>query len=136
MRTLAQKRAGFALDRVVKAVGKKSLQEKKDFKSVTSGAPSMILQNGLGQSLAFWLNKGTSDGKIKEDSKYIVLFDIVKDWLTFRDGDINNKFASAKGRRELIMELSTMTQMDYLEAQNETLALLEWVKRFAAADLE
>jgi CRISPR-associated protein Cmr5 len=32
-------------------------------------------------------------------------------------------------------ELTTMEQQQYLSAQNETLALLEWVKRFANADL-
>lgn len=131
MRTMAQKRAEYALDKVLKIKG-----EKKDFKSLSAGAPSMILQNGFGQSLAFWLAKGTNkDGKIKNDDKHIELFDMVKDWLSLKMKDIDNNFVKEKDRRKLMEELSRMDQQQYLSIQNETLALLEWVKRFAAADL-
>jgi len=46
MRTLGQKRAEFALNKVVDIP-----QDKKDkFKPFSAGAPSMILQNGFGQA--------------------------------------------------------------------------------------
>ena len=96
----------------------------------------MILQNGFGQSLAFWFAKGTKDGKIRKEDKNIVLFDIVKDWLSFKEDDVNNLFTKEKDRRKFIVELTGMDQQKYLSAQNEALALLDWVKRFAAADLE
>ncbi|MDO8723567.1 MAG: type III-B CRISPR module-associated protein Cmr5 [Syntrophales bacterium] len=129
MRTMAQKRAEYALERVL------LIKDKKDFQSFSAGAPSMILQNGFGQTLAFWLAKGTKDSKIKNNDKHVELFDMVKDWLSLKTKDINNSFANEKDRTKLMKELTTMEQRQYLSAQNEALALLEWVKRFANADL-
>jgi len=84
----------------------------------------MILQNGFGQTLAFWLAKGKDEHK--------ALFGIVTDWLKQTD---NNHFKSCNTPKDFIALLSGMEQMDYRKNQNEALALLEWVKRFASADL-
>jgi len=133
MRTMAQQRAEFALDRVLQSMGR--ITDKKNFASFIAGAPAMILQNGFGQTLAFWLAKGTKDGRINGNDKHILLFDIVKDWLSLKDKDIRNNFASSGERVGLMREISEMQQNKYLSAQSETLSLLEWVKRFANADL-
>lgn len=135
MRTLGQKRAEYALEKVLAIPEGK----KKDFKSFSAGAPSMILQNGFGQALAFWLSKGTDKNlKIKEEDKHIVLFDMIWKWLPHEKDDVKNRFVEkdkAKTRTDLIRQLSGMDQIKYLTAQKETLALLEWVKRYANADL-
>jgi CRISPR-associated protein Cmr5 len=127
---MAQKRAKYALDKVLEVTKNKDEKAKKEFKSFSAGAPSMILQNGFGQTLAFWLAKGTD-----KNDKHIELFDIVKEWLSYKEGDVNNTFVNPKDRKGLIYELSSMDQQAYLDAQREALALLEWVKRFASADL-
>jgi len=135
MRTLGQKRAEYALEKVL-AMPK---DKKKDFKPFSAGAPSMILQNGFGQTLAFWLSKGTDKNlNIKEDDKHIVLFDMIWKWLLYEKDDVKNRFVEkdkAKTRTDLIKHLSGMDQIKYLTAQKETLALLEWVKNYANADL-
>jgi CRISPR-associated protein, Cmr5 family len=135
MRTLGQKRAEFALEKVLAIPEGK----KKDFKTFSAGAPSMILQNGFGQALAFWLSKGTDkELNIKKDDKHIVLFDMIWKWLPYEKDDVENRFVEkdkAKTRTDLIRQLSGMNQSKYLTAQKETLALLEWVKRYANADL-
>ena len=57
-------------------------------------------------------------------------------WLSYDNGkDIKNTFATKKDRIKFIKELSEMDQQKYLTAQKETLALLEWVKRYANAGL-
>ncbi len=128
MRTLGQKRAEFALDKVLQVTKKMDEKARKDFKSFTAGAPSMILQNGFGQALAFWLSK--------KSEKYLDLFDIIMEWLSYDNGkDVKNKFTTEKERKGFIKELSEMTQKRYLTAQKEALALLEWVKRYANAGL-
>jgi CRISPR-associated protein Cmr5 len=128
MRTMGQKRAEFALYEVLKITEKLHEKAKKDFKSFSAGAPSMILQNGFGQALAFWLSKKTD--------KHLNLFDIVMNWLSYDNGkDVKNPFASKKERKEFIQELSKMEQSKYLAAQKESLALLEWVKRYTNAGL-
>ncbi len=133
MRTLAQQRAEFALNRVLQCMGR--VTDKEKFASFVAGAPAMILQNGFGQTLAFWLAKGTKDGRMNDNDKHIILFDVVKDWLSLKEKDVRNNFASSSQRVGLMHEISEMRQDQYLSAQSETLSLLEWVKRFANADL-
>ncbi len=133
MRTLAQQRAEFALNRVLQSMGR--VTDKEKFASFVAGAPAMILQNGFGQTLAFWLAKGTKDDRIIDNDKHVILFDVVKDWLSLKEKDIRNNFASSRERVGLMREISEMPQNQYLSAQSETLSLLEWVKRFANADL-
>lgn len=119
MRTLGQKRAEFALDRVIGLPH--SL--KKDFKSFSAGAPATILQNGFGQTLAFWLSKN--------DAKHAALFEMIREWL------VKNSFIQVPtgGNVDFIKALSHTNQREYLTAQKEALALLEWVKRYANAEL-
>jgi len=125
MRTLGQKRAEYALGKVLAIPeGKK----KEEFKSFSAGAPSIILQNGFGQALAFWLSKGKD--------KHIAVFDMIRNWLSYEKDDIENSFVKkTENPVDFIRELSGMDQIKYLSAQKETLALLEWVKRYANADL-
>ncbi len=117
MRTMAQKRAEYALKEV--------LDKKTDkFKSFSAGAPSMILQNGFGQTLAFWLAKGKQE--------QMALFEILTQWLKETD---KKSFGNCARPKDYILKLAGMEQNEYLRNQNEALALLEWVKRFANADL-
>lgn len=116
MRTLGQERSEYALDRVMENI------KTKELKAFSAGAPSMILKNGFGQALAFWKAKGKNEHQI--------MFSIVQQWLVkrgFAEGDTDVVF---------LKNLSTMAQHQYLEAQKEALALLEWVKRYANAFIE
>lgn len=124
MRTLGQKRAEFALKMVTDIV-----QEAKDrFKPFSAGAPSMILQNGFGQALAFWVAKGKPEHRS--------MFNIVKEWLSYDSNDVHNNFVpKTQSDVEFFQAISSMSQSEYLAAQKETLSLLEWVKRFANAGL-
>lgn len=121
MRTMAQKRAEFALRETRRA---KQSADPEKLKSFSAGAPSMILQNGFGQAIAFWLAKN------KEEHK--ALFHILTEWLKLTD---QHNFGNCRQPADYIQRLSTMDQQEYLKSQNEALALLEWIKRFANADL-
>jgi CRISPR-associated protein Cmr5 len=117
MRTLGQERSQFALERVIGCGSKIN----KDVKSFTAGAPTVILQNGFGQAMAFWLSK-------KSGYKYEFVLESIKGWL------INKKFIdSNKDYKDFILTLSKMNQKEYLSAQKEALLLLEWIKRYASA---
>lgn len=117
MRMLGQERAEFALKRVLSA---KSVEK---FDSLAAGAPSQILQNGFGQTLAFWISKN--------DDKHKKLFGIVKDWLTKKEF-----VTHCEEDKDFIIGISELKQDQYLLAQKETIALLEWVKRYAKAFCE
>lgn len=127
MRTLGQKRAAFALKKVL------AYKDIAKFKPFSAGAPSSILQNGFGQTIAFWFAKGMDKGIPKNKDKHVILFDILKDWLTFKNADIDNDYMLETDRIKFIQELNSKSQTDYLKIQNEALALLEWIKRYASA---
>ncbi len=124
MRTMGQKRAEFALNKVLQLQHSR-IEKLKNF---SAGAPSMILKNGFGQTLAFW--------KQKWQAEHQAMFTIIVEWLSYdNNNDIKNTFATETDPRQFLQELTTMPQEKYLTCQQETLKLLEWVKRFANADL-
>jgi len=116
-RTLGQHRAAYCLEML------KNLKPKRDeFKALSAGLPSMILQNGFGQTLAFLLSKGKD--------KHLAAFEIIALWL------VNRKFISPSNQQlDILNQISKMNQAQYLQAQRETLAMLEWLKRYANAAL-
>jgi CRISPR-associated protein Cmr5 len=123
MRTLGQKRAEFALEQVYEAVKNMDKKEKDEFKSFTAGVPSMILMNGFGQTLAFFISK-------KKETKYIIVFKMLQKWLSVKNKYINQ----ATDEKGFMAEIAKTDQCHYLDAQKEALKFLEWVKRFAAME--
>jgi len=117
MNTIAQKRSAFALTELKKV----SKGDQERFKKLAAGLPAMILQNGLGHSLAFLVAKGKGE--------HTAAFKMIAAWLKdqgiITDGSHNKAMA----------ELSTIPQADYLRGQEETLKVLEWVKRYANAGI-
>lgn len=124
MRMISQERAEYALTKVLGYIQGKSKEKQKEFKSLSSSTPSMILQNGFGQTLSFLLAKGKDH--------HTEIFNIIKEWL------IKKEFAAGQTEADFMLSLTgaPSTQRKYLDAQNETLALLEWVKRYASAFCE
>lgn len=116
-KTVAQERSAFALEMVLAIKDKQ-----KEFKSLAEGLPAMILQNGFGLTLSFLLAKG--------EDHHTKLFQIITEWLRRRD------LLRASESAAIMSELSAAEQQEYLQAQRESLALLEWVKRYAKAFFE
>ena len=114
--TLGQDRAAFALKHL------ETIDCDRDkFKKLCAGLPSMIMQNGFGQALAFLAAKGKKE--------HLAASTIMLQWLTEK-----RLLAQAPPRQQL-MQINTMDQGQYLLAQRETLAMLEWLKRYAHAAL-
>jgi CRISPR-associated protein Cmr5 len=126
-RTIAQIRSSFALEEI------RGINEKRDeFGKLAAGLPAMILQNGLGLTLAFLLAKGTNkNGQIQPTDKHIKAFDILMRWLKKQ----NIIDTTVDNRAGTVLALSKMTQQKYLQAQSEVMSVLEWVKRYANAGL-
>jgi len=123
--TLAQQRSAFALEKIKNLKG-----DRVSFSKLVPGLPAMILQNGFGQALSFLLAKGTDkNGNIDTKDKHIQAFDIMIKWLK------EQKIIHETDHTKAITELSNMSQDKYLRAQEEALAVLEWVKRYATAGL-
>jgi CRISPR-associated protein Cmr5 len=90
--------------------------------SVVRKLPSYILTNGLGQTLAFLKAKGES----KLGNEHEILYRHLADWVRSKvhaNGDF------------LDWLVSKATSQQYRLATMEALALLQWLKRFAEAEL-
>lgn len=119
IRTLAQKRSEYALEKVLELYQNQK-DVGKDFKNFVAGAPAMIQQNGFGQTLAFWLAKDEG----KKEKKQFILFNFIVQWLSLNNGkDIKNNFAQKTDPDQFMQELSKMDQHQYLTAQKESMAV-------------
>jgi len=121
-RTLGQERAQYCLQKL-----EKLRCDRAEFKPLTAGLPAMILQNGFGQTLAFLISK--EKNKEQKGDKYRTAFDIITEWL------IKRKLIRQEQPYDILKQISEMEQSKYLQAQKETLAMLEWLKRYANAEL-
>ncbi|MDR3631420.1 MAG: type III-B CRISPR module-associated protein Cmr5 [Desulfocapsaceae bacterium] len=118
MQTKEQKRSAFVLTQIQTVFHDRVDKETANF---LVGVPTLILANGLAQSLAFLLSK-------KKEQKHKDTFQVIKEWLsrempslkTASDIDFLKKFADLK-------------QSEYLAAQEEALTMLQWLKRYARA---
>jgi CRISPR-associated protein Cmr5 len=119
-RTIEQDRAKYALQQVTGFDG-----DKTEYSTLIKKLPAMILNNGLGQALAFLLAKNEGNtGKDEKPSR--TLYAQLQKWLldmkVYSDGDLLKLLMN--GDRE-----------QYMHAQHETLKLLTWMKKFAEAYL-
>lgn len=122
--TIAQKRSEFALLQL------SQIPYDKDFATLAAGLPSMILQNGFGQALSFLLSKATEkDGQFKKKEKHYSAFKIIVDWLKER------QILNGETEGNAVLQLSQMSQDQYLMAQEEAMKVMEWVKRYANSGL-
>jgi CRISPR-associated protein Cmr5 len=93
-----------------------------DYRTIAVKVPSLIVTNGLGQTLAFLKAKGKGD----PGNEHEVLYRHLADWVSEKvnaDGDL------------LSWLVNTATSQQYRLATMEALALLQWLKRFAEAEL-
>jgi len=129
MRTREQIRSEYALNRIA-LFGEKI---KKDDASFIVGLPTMIITNGLGQTLAFLLSKNPNSSSKEKSDKHSLCFTIIKELLT--DNDLGIKVLRGKklNDREFVAEVAKLDLKDYTNAQLETIKFLSWLKRYARA---
>ena len=128
LRSMDQERAEFALKKIQSIVASPDETHKKEVRRYLNNLPALIRMNGLGQALAFFLTKKKKKPEDK-DTAHETIYYMVSAWLCD---------ASSKGRifSENADVLTAITQSDmahYMAAQNEALALLQWLKKFAVA---
>lgn len=131
LQTISQVRSKFALSEVLGYMKEKEKID-KETRNFVIGTPSVILQNGLGQALAFWASKVKSDSDNEHD-RYRFILDAITAWLIeIEVFKANNN--DQKNYKQLIIDISEkLSQKDYLIAQKEVIFFLEWMKRYANA---
>ena len=123
--SLAQLRAQHALAAIT-TLATQNPPTYGNYVSYVKALPANVRSLGLGQALAFAL------AKCKDDpiNPYRLLYDHVTDWVCQR-----SIYSGATPENFMTM-LTGGTQTQYLHAQIETMAYLEWLKKFAVAQLK
>ena len=93
------------------------------YASLAKSAPVMILTNGLGQTLAFFISKSN------DRNEYNLLYQHINEWL---DDSISWTPNDEIGN-DLIEKVINENSQIYRMVTEETLAFLSWIKRFATA---
>ena len=118
--TMEQHRARYALTWVEK-MQQQPATVREEVRRYVNGLPALIRMNGLGQAMAFYRMKGT-------DSTHFQLYKVVGDWLCGKtEGQIFNQ------QNDVLEAITQSDMISYMAAQNEALALLEWLKKLALA---
>jgi len=133
MKTLEQKRSNYAFE-CISEIKRESLRKEdrsfeKDVSSLISKLGTLILTNGLGNTLAFLFAKG------KDHHLEVIV--IISNWL-FRQEEPGFKRDNVKVRIEEIMKKLVLdaTVEQYMYYTEETLRLVNWLRRFSDAMLE
>ncbi|MBS9781368.1 MAG: type III-B CRISPR module-associated protein Cmr5 [Gammaproteobacteria bacterium] len=112
IQSIEQQRAKYALKKV-QAVNPMDYDE---WKARANEIPAMIQMNGLGQTVAFYLSKG---------SVHKQMYDLLSEWLC--------KEMKIYPDMGLMNGITTQDMSTYRIAQAEAQALLIWVKKFSKA---
>jgi CRISPR-associated protein Cmr5 len=129
MKTLEQERSNYAFKRISEIKGKSF---EKDASSLISKLGTLILTNGLGNTLAFLFAKG------KDHHLEVIM--IISNWLFRQEGQKEPRFKrdNVKDEIEEVMGKLVLnaTVEHYMYYTEETLRLVNWLRRFSDAILE
>lgn len=123
---LDQQRAKFAYEAVSKFKGK---EDAKKYETLAKNLGAQVLQNGLGQTVAFLMSKA----KGNPDSVHGALLGQVTAWLTTERKILALPAAGIRTTEQLMNVLLSASRNHWRRAENETVALATWLKRFAEA---
>ncbi len=121
MQTMDQQRAAFALQ-AIEARMQLDKSRQAELRRYIIQIPALIHMNGLGQALAFYRMKG-------RDSTHELIYQLLGQWLCQEQA--GRVFDGAE--HDLLKAITSADMFRYMAAQNEALALLEWLKKFATA---
>lgn len=124
-KNLEQERAKYALntikERELKIKGEEEKRER--YLTIVKGLSASIIMNGLGQMMA------TLVSKENKDTPEQMLYEDISTWLC------KNEYSEIYGEKDLMKAIVESSQNKYIKIQIETLKLLDWLKKFAAAYL-
>ncbi len=112
--SLDQKRAAYAWTCVQQVPEK----QQRDYENLAKGAPALIMNNGLMQTLAFYESKKEHHQKLQQD---------ILHWLQTCGLLHRTEYAAA------MAELYRMSTSNYRLASMEALEILKWIRQLAAA---
>ena len=136
-KTIEQQRAEAALA-AVQEVAQRAADVQRMYASYAKSLPAMILMAGLGQALATAMSKGGGSASGGNAEAWRLLVGHLEAWLVRQCPESPYKGAGgAQGDGSaglaLMRAIVDHDQRDYVIAQAEALAYLQWLKKFAHA---
>lgn len=128
MTDLERERAADALQKV-KALLDRPVEFKRIYRPYVDRFGGALVMNGLGQALATELAAAGSNPSTEEERAHRALADHVFDWLAREEGGVY------PGVENVMAAITESDQARYVRAQIETLAWLNWHKKFCHAYL-
>ncbi len=107
---------------------RKARKFRDEYKSYAESLPASIVMNGLGQACAMLLAQ--AKGKSAEQDAHRLLYNHLQDWLRGRE-----HVGVYPKDQDLVEAVINHGQREYIRAQVESLAYLDWLKKFAQAYL-
>ena len=126
LKGIEQGRAKYAFEKVKEISDNSedgSERLKENYKSMAKKLPVLIKTNGLGQTLAFLKSKGEKEAS-KPKNAHDRLYDQISIWLQTED------FKGLVDAGELVEQVINLESHAYRQVTVETLALLNWMRRF------
>ena len=121
--TLDQQRAAYAWEAVKRA--QQALPKFGDYKNLAKGAPALIMGNGLMPALAFYASR-------KKDPAS-ALNEAINGWLALRFVADAAFKPAPKSYPDVMERLLKAPSAFYMQATDESLAMLRWLRQFADA---
>ena len=125
MKTIQQERAADALARVTE-LSERSDEFKTRYRAYVDRLGPAIVINGLGQALATELSAAGSKPETEDQKAHYELYRSLQHWLCGSAGLYPPKL-------DVLDAIVSHHEEDYLHAQAEALAWLEWHKKFCRA---
>jgi len=116
--TLEQGRAAFAFEKAREGWHK----HKKEFSQTAKKIPMLVKTNGLGAAFAFMYAKQNVHGTI---------LSAIDSWLNHPDNQKTHLILKGATGNNLVQKVTNLKSAEYRTLTIETMAFLQWLRRFA-----
>lgn len=131
-----KQRAIFSYQCVDSFVNENSDENQKRYRAYIRNIPSMILNNGLGSTIAFMFSKRLK----KEGEVYNQIGENIFNWLKKEQNSYLINLETKQEREEKLKELTDkvihLNSSEYRAVTNEVLSIFNWLKQFADGMIE
>ena len=128
-----KRKAKFAFSCVKDFIDNHTIDEHKKYRTYIRSMPTMILNNGIGATIAFLLSKSE-----KEEVHSKIGINIY-DWLLKKHNrnfiELNDKEDKDK-LKELTEQIISLSSSEYRAIEYEIISLISWFKRFVEGMIE
>ena len=124
MKTLEQERSNYAFECISEIKKEKDKNFEKNASSLIAKLGTLILTNGLGNTLAFLFSKAKDH--------HLETIAIISNWLYKLEGQ-NKEVKIDQIMRDFVLDVDVEKYMYYTD---ETLRLINWLRRFSDSMLE